>query len=324
MTLTKRLMFSVAASIAASAVCSAYAQDVYPSKPITIVVPQAPGGASDVMLRLLAQQMSQTLKQSVVVENKPGAGGNIGTVTVARAKADGYTLLFNQSSQVINPYLYNKAGYDNERDFVPVASVADGAFLLASSAKSGIKSVEDLVAKAKLHPTELRYASAGNGTVNHLAGAILEKAADIQLLHIPYKGGAESALALAAGDADVSFLAPASAQPFVVRGQVKILAVTNLRQQSVMPSVPTVGETVKGYEVTPWYGLFAPKGTPAPVVNTLNAAVNKALASKDLQDKLLAAGITPTPRSQAEFARMFSEESLKWQREVKETGAKID
>ncbi|MCS4296277.1 tripartite-type tricarboxylate transporter receptor subunit TctC [Comamonas sp. BIGb0152] len=324
MTLIKRLVLSVAACFAAPMVSVVHAQGSYPSKPVSIIVPQAPGGASDVIVRLLAHQMSQILGQSVVVENKPGAGGNIGTVYVARTKADGHTLLFNQVAHVINPALYRKVGYDTERDFMAIASVADGAFLLVANANSGIKSVADLVAKAKRQPTEVRYASAGNGTVNHLAGAMLEKTAEIQLLHVPYKGGAESAMALATGDVDISFQAPASAQPFVQRGQVLILAVTNRQQQSLLSSTPTVGETVRGYEVTPWYGLFAPKGTPEPIAQALNAAVNKALASKDLQDKLMALGVTPTPGSRADFSRMVSEETLKWQRLVKEAGAQID
>jgi tripartite-type tricarboxylate transporter receptor subunit TctC len=247
-----------------------------------------------------------------------------GTVFVARSKSDGYTLLFNQTSHVINPSLYSKAGYDNARDFIPIASVADGAFLLVSSVKSDIKSVEDLVTRAKRRPGEIRYGSAGNGTVNHLAGAMLEKTANIDLLHVPYKGGAESGLGLAAGDVDISFQAPASALPFVQRGQIRVIAQTNPQRQSSYPSTPTVGEILRGYGVTPWYGLFAPKGTPDAVVHTINVAVNKALASKEFQDKLLAIGLTPTPRSQIEFARWVAEESEKWQRVVKESGATID
>jgi tripartite-type tricarboxylate transporter receptor subunit TctC len=248
----------------------------------------------------------------------------LGTVFVARSKSDGYTLLFNQTSHVINPSLYSKAGYDNARDFIPIASVADGAFLLVSSVKSDIKSVEDLVTRAKRRPGEIRYGSAGNGTVNHLAGAMLEKTANIDLLHVPYKGGAESGLGLAAGDVDISFQAPASALPFVQRGQIRVIAQTNPQRQSSYPSTPTVGEILRGYGVTPWYGLFAPKGTPDAVVHTINVAVNKALASKEFQDKLLAIGLTPTPRSQIEFARWVAEESEKWQRVVKESGATID
>ncbi|MBS0466179.1 MAG: tripartite tricarboxylate transporter substrate binding protein [Proteobacteria bacterium] len=324
MTAIKPFILCAVACLAASAAPVVQAQESYPSKPITIVVPQAPGGASDVMLRLLAQQMSLTLKQPMVVENKPGAGGNIGTVSVARARADGYTLLFNQSSQVINPALYSKAGYDNARDFMPIASVADGAFLLVTNTKSNVKSVADLIAKARQQPEAVRYGSAGNGTVNHLAGAMLEKAAHIQMLHVPYKGGAESAMALAAGDVDVSFQAPASIQPFVERGQVRILAVTNAQRQPGLPSAPTVGETVAGYDVTPWYGLFAPKGTPEPVAQAMHAAANQALESKALQDRLQTLGVTSTPRSREDFARMVSAETLKWQRVVKETGAKID
>lgn len=324
MTIFKRFFCSLTAFFAASFVLVSPAQEPYPSKTISIVVPQAPGGASDVTLRLLAQQLTGILNQPVVVENKAGAGGNLGTVFVARSKSDGYTLLFNQTSHVINPSLYSKAGYDNARDFIPIASVADGAFLLVSSVKSDIKSVEDLVTRAKRRPGEIRYGSAGNGTVNHLAGAMLEKTANIDLLHVPYKGGAESGLGLAAGDVDISFQAPASALPFVQRGQIRVIAQTNPQRQSSYPSTPTIGETLRGYGVTPWYGLFAPKGTPDAVVHTINVAVNKALASKEFQDKLLAIGLTPTPRSQIEFARWVTEESEKWQRVVKESGATID
>lgn len=300
----------------------AQAQEKYPTKAITIVVPQTAGGGSDIIARVVAQHMAQSLKQPVLVENRPGAGGNIGIRYVARSKADGYKILMNSVGHAINPALYSNAGFDPLQDFAPVAKIADGSLLLIAKSFFGASTVPELMALAKSQTVQ--YASAGNGSVNHLSAVMFEKAANIRMVHIPYAGGPAMTSAVMGGQVPIGFQALASSLPFVKSGQFKVLAVLSKERLKALPNVPTVGETLPGFGVTPWYGFFAPAGTPEAILDTLHDATNKALMDKSIQAQLEAQGIVAQPQSRAEFSKLIKDEVVRWKQVVKDSGAHVD
>lgn len=302
----------------------AFAADVYPSRPITVVVPQLAGGGSDIVTRIVAQKMSVFLKQSLVVDNRVGAGGNIGTVLAARAKPDGYTILMSGNSHVINPGLYRNAGFEPIKDFVPVALLARGTLLLVAHPSFPANSVAELIAEAKKSPGKLFYASPGNGSVNHLAMAMLEQAAGVQFNHVPYKGQPAAMTDVIAGQIPFTFTALASSLPYIEAGKLKVLAVTNEERLPVLPSTPTVAETVPGYAVTPWYGLFAPAGTPETIVGKLHQAANAALQDASVRDSLAKQGIAAAQDSREQFTALVTREVPLWAKTVKASGARLD
>lgn len=322
MTLTRRhAVLAVAATLCAAA----FAQDKYPSKPITLVVPQTAGGANDAIARVVAQRLSEQMGQSVIVDNRPGAGGTVATAALARAKHDGYTLLLTaDSAHVVGPALYKNPGFDAVKDFEPIAPVATAGYVLVANPSFPANNVAELIAQAKAHPGQYTIASAGNGTLNHLIGEMLQKQAGIQLRHVPYKGSAAAATDVVGGQVPLSVQSLPSVMGFIKAGRLKVLGVVNAKRVAVLPDVPTIGETLKGFGEAPWYALFAPAGTPAPIVAQLQAEVARALDQKDVADKLAAVGCEPFKGTAAQLGALVRADLPKWARVVKDTGATVD
>lgn len=315
----------IAASLAAAFAGPLAAQDKYPSRPVTLIVPQAAGGANDAIARVIAQKLAEQTGQSFIVENRPGAGGNVGTAAAAKAKPDGYTLMLTtNSAHVINPALYKSTGFDPVKDFEPVAGVATAGYVLVAHPSFPARNVTELVTLAKQQPGKITIASAGNGTLNHLIGEMLNKATGIDLLHVPYKGASAAVTDLVGGQVQVSVQSLPSSISFIRSGKLKVLGVVNEKRVSALPDAPTIGETVKGFGSTPWYAVFAPVGTPKAVISTLNAEIAKALETREVQEKLAGVGCEPYKAGPEQVAAVVREELPKWARIVKESGATID
>ncbi|MBB4223816.1 tripartite tricarboxylate transporter substrate binding protein [Variovorax guangxiensis] len=322
MTLTRR---HAALAVAATLCAAAFAQDKYPSKPITLVVPQTAGGANDAIARVVAQRLSEQMGQSVIVDNRPGAGGTVATAALARAKHDGYTLLLTaDSAHVVGPALYKNPGFDAVKDFEPIAPVATAGYVLVANPSFPANNVAELIAQAKAHPGQYTIASAGNGTLNHLIGEMLQKQAGIQLRHVPYKGSAAAATDVVGGQVPLSVQSLPSVMGFIKAGKLKVLGVVNAKRVAALPDVPTIGETLKGFGEAPWYALFAPAGTPAPIVAQLQAEVARALDQKEVADKLAAVGCEPFKGTAAQLGALVRADLPKWARVVKDTGATVD
>ena len=318
----------IAAFLALNVVAAApaLAQAPYPERPITFIVPQSPGGANDTIARIVTQKLATILKQPMIVDNRPGAGGNIGTVLSAKAKPDGYTLLFTTNgTQVINPSLYKSTGFDAVKDFVPVATVATAGYVLVANPSFPAQTVSDVVAQArKSPPGTLSYASAGNGTLNHLGFVMFEKAAGIQLTHVPYKSAAAAATDVVSGQVPLSIQSLPSSLQFIKAGRLKAIGTLNAKRVAALPDTPTIGETFAGFGSTPWYGILAPAGTPKSVIDRLQAAIYEALDSKEVQDQFALQGCEVFKRNSAEFAKLIDVELPQWARVVKESGATVD
>ena len=297
----------------------------YPAKPITVIVPQAAGGANDTIARVVAQKLSEQLGQSVVIENRVGAGGNVGTAAAAKARPDGYTVMITaDSAQVINPFLYQNTGFDPVKDFEPVAPLARAGYVLVAHPAFPANNVSELVALAKAAPGKYAIASAGNGTLNHLIGEMLQKAADIKLVHVPYRGAAAAATDVVGGQVPLSVQSMPSSIGFIRSGKLKVLGVVNERRLPALPDAPTIGETIKGFGATPWYGMFAPAGTPKDIIRMLQDEVAKALDSADARDKLAVVGCEPFKGTSEQLATLVKDDLVRWSRIVKESGAKVD
>ena len=323
MTTHRRNLLALALSLAATG--AALAQDKFPSKPVTLIVPQAAGGANDTIARVIAQKLTEQLGQSFVVDNRTGAGGNVGTVAAARARPDGYTLMLTaDSSMVINPSLYKSTGFDPVKDFEPVGTVATAGYVLAANPAFPAKNTAELIALAKQQPGKINIGSAGNGTLNHLIGEMLGKAAGIDMVHVPYKGSAAAVTDLVAGQVQVSVQSLPSSIAFIRSGKIKVLGVVNPKRLPALPDAPTIGETIKGFGATPWYGVFAPAGTPKHIVTLLNAEIAKAQDAKDVQERLAGAGCEPYKTTPEQFAQLVRDDLPRWARTVKDSGATID
>ncbi|WP_310628644.1 tripartite tricarboxylate transporter substrate binding protein [Limnohabitans sp.] len=308
-----------------TAVGLALAQDKFPNKPVTVVVPQAAGGANDAIARVIAQKLSEQMGQPFVIDNRTGAGGNVGTTAVARAKADGYTLMVTaDSAMVINPSLYQSTGFDPIKDFDPVGTVATAGYVLVANPSFPAKNTTELIALAKQQPGKINIGSAGNGTLNHLIGEMLSKAAGIDMVHVPYKASSAAVTDLVAGQVQVSVQSLPSSIAFIRSGKVKVLGVINPKRLPALPDVPTIGETIKGFGTTPWYGMFVPAGTPKHIVTQLNAEIAKALESKDVLDRLAGVGCEPYKSTSEQFANLVRDDLSRWAKIVKTSGATID
>lgn len=322
---TRRRALTRLAALLGAAALPAAAQDRYPSKPITLVVPQAAGGANDAIARVLAQRLTEQMGQTVVVDNRPGAGGTLATAATARARPDGYTLLVTaDSAQVTSPALYKNPGFDPVKDFEPVAPIATAGYVLVAHPSFPANDVAQLIALAKPRPGEYAIASAGNGTLNHLISEMLQKDAGIRLQHIPYKGSAAAATDVVGGQVPLSVQSLPSVIAFIKAGKLKVLGVVNERRVAVLPDAPTIGETLKGFGQAPWYAMFAPAGTPAAVVAQLQREVVRALDHKDVVDKLAVVGCEPFKGTSAQLGALVQTDLVKWARVVKETGATVD
>lgn len=314
-----------ALALAACAVAGPAAAQAWPTKPITMVVPFPPGGPTDLVARVLAQKLGEQLGQNVVVDNKGGANGNIGAQLVARAPADGYTILYNTSSITLSPALYKSLTYSVEKDFVPVALTAVVPLALVVHPSVPANNVKEFVAYARANPGKLTYGSAGNGNVTHLGAFQFAQATGIDAVHAPFKGSAPADLALASGDIQFMTDTINSVMGFVKDKRMKLLAVTTSKRMSLFPDVPTLAETVMpGFEVGAWQGVMVPAGTPKAVVDRLNAEINKALQSADVKAKLAVQGAEPLGSTQAEYAAYVKKELARWDQVVKASGVKID
>jgi tripartite-type tricarboxylate transporter receptor subunit TctC len=323
MPLTRRLALPLIATLFVAPVL---AQGAYPDKPITVVVPQGAGGANDAIARIVVQKLATVLKQSVVIDNRPGAGGNIGTAYVAKAKPDGYTLvLTTNSAHVVNPWLYKNIGFDPVKDFAPIGTVATAGYVLVANPAFPANSVKELIARVKAAPPgSISYASAGNGTLNHLIGEMIKKQAGIDMVHVPYRTSAAAVTDVVGGQLPLSVQSLPSSIAFIKGGKLKVLAVANEKRIAALPDVPTLGETLPGLGTTPWYGLLAPAGTPQPVIDRLQAALAQALDGKDVQEQLAAQGCEVFKGTPAAFATLIRTELPQWERVVKASGATLD
>ena len=303
---------------------AAFAQ-TYPTRPITLMVPFPPGGPTDLVARVLAQKLGEQLGQNVVIDNKPGANGNIAAVAIARAPADGYTLLYNTSSITLSPALYKSLAFDVQKDFAPIALTAVVPLALVVHPGVPANNVKEFVAYAKANPGKLSYGSAGNGNVTHLGAFQFVQANGISAVHVPYKGSAPADVGLVGGD--VQFLTDTvnSVQGFVKDKRMKMLAVTTARRMSLFPDVPTLAESgMPGFEVGAWQGIMAPAGTPRPVIDRLNAEIVKALQSPDVRARLAVQGAEPLGSTPDEYAVYVRKELERWGRIVKATGVSIE
>jgi tripartite-type tricarboxylate transporter receptor subunit TctC len=305
---------------------AAYAQsDNWPNKQITVIVPQAAGGANDTVARAYGQRLAVLLGQPVVIENRPGAGGNVGTVYAARAPKDGYTFMLTaQSAQTINPALYKKAGFDPVKDFEPVMVVATAPYVLVTNTSFAPKTLKEVIALAKSQPGKINYASAGNGTLNHLLGEMLNKSAGIDLVHIPYKGAAAAATDVVGGQVPLTFGSFPGVMPFVKSGQLKVIGIATEKRTALAPDQPTLAESLPGFHANSWYGLFAPAGTPKDIVQKMYSASVKALAAPDLIERLAGQGAEVAVSTPEQLAKIQADDLIRWAKIVKDSGATID
>ncbi|MCM0035341.1 MAG: tripartite tricarboxylate transporter substrate binding protein [Burkholderiaceae bacterium] len=317
-------------SVSFGSVAHAQSSNDWPTKPIRFVVPYPPGGPLDTMARLLAEQVKPTLGQSVIVENRPGAGGNIGADLIAKAQPDGYTLVMGAvATHAINPALYSKIPYDAVRDFAPIALVASVPNVLIINKdfadKQSIRTLQDLVKYALAHPGKLNYGSGGSGSAGHLAGELLAARTQIKAVHIPYQGAASAKLALLSGQSEFMFDNLASAASLIKEGKVVALAVTTDQRSDILPEVPTVQEAgVKPFDIGTWFGVFATAGTPPAVIAKLYQAYSAALADPAVQTRLKQMGSNAPALTPIQFAEMVVQERQKYQELVKLSGAKVD
>ena len=324
-----------ALTLLAGAACApaALAQAAWPARPVRIVVPFAAAGTTDILARALAPELQRAFGQPFVVDNKPGAGGNTGSAEVAKAPPDGYTLLMGTvGTHAINPSLYEKMPYDAKRDFVPITLMAGVPNVLvlnpAMAQRYGINSVADLTRVARANPGRLNVASSGNGTSIHLSAELYKSLTGTFMVHFPYRGSGPALLDLMAGNVDLMFDNLPSAMPHIRSGRLKALAVTSKARSSALPDLPTVAEAggpqLKDFEASSWFGLLAPAGTPMEIVNRIQQETAKALATPAMRERLQAQGAIPSGNTPAEFARLIDEETKKWARVVKASGAKVD
>jgi tripartite-type tricarboxylate transporter receptor subunit TctC len=304
---------------------SAAAQSSYPLKPIRIVVGYTPGGATDIVARILAAKLQEALGQSVIVENKPGAGSNIGSEYVARSAPDGYTLLVGSIASASNMVAYKNLGYDTLRDLAPVSQLMSAPSVLAVHPSFPAKNLQELIALAKREPGKYAYASTGSGGSPHLAGELLKLRAGIDLIHVPYKGAAPALSDLLGGQVHMAFQTALSAVPHLQSGQLRGIAVAANKRLAQLPTVPTMAEAgLAGVEVSSWNGLFVPAKTPPEIIARLHAETVKALAAPDVREKLLAQGAEPVGSSPEEFRTYIGAEIEKWGKVVRASGLRVD
>jgi tripartite-type tricarboxylate transporter receptor subunit TctC len=302
----------------------------YPAKPIRLIVPYPPGGPLDLVARALAEKLREPLGQTVIVENKPGAGGNIGTDLVAKASPDGYTLLLGAvATHAINPYLYAKIPYDPNRDFTAITRLAVVPNVLVLNPDRAralqIESLKDLIVYAKKNPGKLNYASGGNGSAGHLAGELFKSSLGISMVHIAYSGAPPAQIGLIGGQTELMFDNLASAATQIRAGKLKPYAVTSINRSSFFPEIPTLAESgVANFDISTWFGIFTPANVPGPIVALLHKEILRAMDSPELKDRLSKMGADPATMSSADFSKFIQGEQLKYQKVIKISGAKID
>ncbi len=289
----------------------------FPSKPVRIVVPYPPGGFNDTLGRLVANQLSRTWKQSVIVDNKPGGGTVIGTQAVAMSPADGHTLLVIQFPFAANPWLYKSLPYDSEKAFAPVVLAGRSPMLLVTHSRSSLRTVDDVLARARAKPAALNYGSSGAGSSNHLAMAYFESMAGVRLMQVPYKGSTPLLTDLAGGQLDLAFDALPHALPFIQSGKMRAIAIANAKRSPLMPDLPTVGESgVPNYEVSSWHGFVVPSGTPAAVIERLNRDINAVLATDEVRNIFAQQGVVPDGGTPAQFKSFIDGQMALWKKVI--------
>jgi len=326
--LHRRSIAALVFAFAAAASCApavAIAQ-VYPSKPIRLVVPFPPGGSLDVVARAIGQKLTEAWGQPVVIDNRPGAGGNIGADLVAKSAADGYTILEGAlSTHAVNVSLYSKLPYDPVKDFAPITLVAITPNVLVVNPSFPVNSVPELVAYAKAHPGALSFGSGSNGSAGHLAGELFKTEAGVDMVHVPYKGGAPALQALLAGDTQLMFDNLANSTPQLKAGKLKALAVTTAKRSALAPELPTLAETgLPGFDIYTWWGFMAPAGTPKEIVAKWNAEVTRILGTPEMKAFFAQQGAEPAPTSPEQFSALIKTEIPKYARIIKASGAKVD
>ena len=318
------------APLAVALICTltslAHAADEFPTRSIRLVVPFPPAGATDILARAVANDMQRILGQGVVVENRPGAGGNLGTDIVAKAPGDGYTLVMGTvGTHAINVSLYSKMPYDAVRDFAPVCLVASVPNLLVVHPSVPVHTVRELIDLARARPEQLNYASSGNGTSIHLSGELFKSMANVQMVHVPFNGSGPAVGALVAGQVQVMFDNMPSSLPQARAGRLRAIAVTSAHRAPVLPEVPTIAEAgLPGYEAGSWFGVLAPASTPREIVNRLNGAIVRGLQSPETRERLSAQGAEPAAGTPDQFAEFIRSETTKWATVIKAAGARVD
>jgi len=316
-----RVWLLVVAALFASC---AWAQG-YPSKPVRLVVPLAPGGGNDILARALGQRLQESLHQPVVIENRPGAGGNVGSEYVARTPGDGYTLLMITVAQVMNPWLYKHLPFDIQRDFTPVAMLATLPLLVLTHPSLPVKSVADLVAYARANPHKLNYSTPGAGTPHHLATEMFKKATGTDLVHVPYKGGAPAVAALVSGEVQMMFGVLATTLPLVKAGKLRALATAEPKRVPALPDLPTVAETgIQGFSVENWYGIVGPAGMPPEVVSRLSDEIRRALESPALHERMAQLGFVTDYRGPDALRSVMAADLDKWGKVIRSIGVSAD
>ena len=312
-------------SIALLALALQVHAETYPTRPIRIVVPFGPGGFTDVAARILQKELAPAIGQPIVIENKPGAGSTIGTAEIAKAQPDGYTLVMISTAHVISPHLYKSMPYDPIRDFAPVMKLAEGPYVLVVHPSLAVRSVGELISLAKAQPDTIDYASSGNGSAQHLVGALFVSMAGAPLSHVPYKGSAQAMNDVLGGQVKVSFVGVPNALPNLTAGKLKALAVSTRKRYAELPEVPTLEEAgVPGYDATIWLGLLAPPGTPNEIVQKLNATITKVLAAPEARKLMSTAGVDVATSTPEEFGALVQAELDRWGKVVRETGATVN
>jgi len=325
MRLPRRQFLSLASGAAALPAVSriAWAQ-TYPSRPVRIVVGFPPGGLGDILARLMGQWLSDRLSQPFVIENRPGAGSNIGTEVVVRATADGYTLLLATTPNAINVTLYDKLNFNFIRDILPVAGIARGPNVMVVNPSVPAKTVPEFVAYAKANPSTLSMASGGNGSTQHVAGELFKMMTGVSMQHVPYRGGVAALADMISGRVHVIFDNLPTSIETIRAGKLRALAITTAARSETLPAVPTIAEFVPGYEASAWWGIGAPKNTPADIVDKLNREINAALADSKMKARFADLGGTPLPGSPADFGKLITDEVEKWAKVIEFSGAKPD
>jgi tripartite-type tricarboxylate transporter receptor subunit TctC len=322
MTARRQFLKLTAGALALPVVSTMGRAQAYPTRPVRVIVGYAAGGASDVAARLVGQRLSARLGQSFVIENRPGAASNLATELVVHSAPDGYTLLLASASNAINATLYDKLSYDFVRDIVPIGTITRGPLVMVVNPSLPAKTVAEFVAYAKANPDKVNMASAGIGSPQHLAGELFSAMAGIKMLHVPYRGAPPALTDLIGGRVQVYFGSTAGAISYVRSGQLRALAVTSAARSEALPDVPSVAEFLAGYEATTWYGFGAPKNTPAPVIEKLNAELNAVLGDPAIQARMADLGGTALAGSPADFARLIAEDTERWGKAVKFAGVK--
>lgn len=316
--IVKRLL----GGVAALALCAAaHAADSYPQKPITLIVPWAAGGSTDILARVLSEHLTRSLGQPVIVDNKPGASGNIGSAMVARAKPDGYTLLVgSMSTHAMNPALMANMPFRGVEDFTPLGLLAYVTNTMVVHPSVPAQNLKELIAYAKANPGKLAYASAGPGSTNHLSAVLFERMAGVQMLHVPYKGGAPAVVDTVAGQTQILFSAGTQTLPHVKAGKLRLLAVTEAKRSPLLPNTPTVAETVPGYELAVWYGAFGPKGMPADLVARLNREINAVMSLPEVKKQMNAIGVETATSTPQQFGTILRNDADRYGKLIRELG----